>query len=61
MKEEWTREAQAEITRLRAQRDQLVVTIRDYLSEYDNPVPDAIFRSVLRDRLRKLAAVEEKP
>lgn len=25
-----------------------------YLSEFDNPVPDALYRKTLRDRLRKL-------
>jgi hypothetical protein len=32
-----------------------------YLSEIDNPVPDAIYRKTLRDRLRKLVGAPDQP
>lgn len=34
--------------------------VLDYLSEYDNPVPDAVYRKTLRDRLRSLSGAPEE-
>jgi hypothetical protein len=42
------KDAADEIERLRA-------AILDYISEYENPVPDAIYRRILRTRLYELA------
>lgn len=38
--------------------DRLRRAVVDYLSEVDNPVPDALYRNVLRNRLRELVGVE---
>jgi plasmid stabilization system protein ParE len=35
--------------------------ILDYLSECDNPVPDAMFRRTLRNNLRKIAEAPPEP
>lgn len=32
-----------------------------YLSEFDNPVPDVVYRKTLRDRLRKLVGAPDQP
>jgi hypothetical protein len=41
--------------------DQLRKTVLDYLSEIDNPVPDATMRMILRDRLRALTGAPDDP
>jgi len=41
--------------------DQLKKTILDYLSEIDNPVPDATMRLILRDKLRALTGAPRDP
>lgn len=41
--------------------EQLKQTVRDYLSEIDNPVPDATMRLILRDRLRALTGAPDDP
>ena len=41
--------------------EQLKKTVLDYLSEIDNPVPDAAMRMILRDRLRALTGAPDDP
>lgn len=41
--------------------DQLRQTVLDYLSEIDNPVPDATMRLILRDKLRALTGAPDDP
>ena len=41
--------------------DQLVRAVLDYLSEIDNPVPDATMRMILRDRLRAMTGAPDDP
>jgi hypothetical protein len=33
----------------------------DYLSEFDNPVPDGLYRRVLRERMRELSGAPAAP
>jgi hypothetical protein len=35
--------------------------ISAYLSEFDNPVPDAVYRKTLRDHLRRLVGAPPQP
>lgn len=41
--------------------EQLVKAVLDYLSEIDNPVPDATMRMIRRDRLRALTGAPSDP
>ena len=49
---------QLKIEDLQAEVKRLIDLIREYKSEYDNPVPDYMYRSNLRKRL--FAAVEDQ-
>lgn len=46
---------------LQAENTALREAVWAYLSEFDNPVPDAVYRKVLRDRLRKLVGAPDQP
>ena len=39
----------------------LADAVREYISEYDNPVPDYNYRRTLRNRLRELAGCPAEP
>lgn len=40
----------------------LLETVKKLLSEHDNPVPDGMYRKVLRDQLKAIVAeIEGKP
>lgn len=40
---------------MQAEIDALRKAMLDYLSEYDNPVPDVMHRRTLRDHMRKVS------
>lgn len=46
---------------MQAEIDALRKAMLDYLSEFDNPVPDAMYRKVLRDHMRKVAGAPAEP
>lgn len=53
-----------EITEIVGQPDKhetLRQAVLDYISEYDNPVPDALHRRTLRNRLRELVGAPDEP
>lgn len=43
------------------ENSELRAAVWAYLSEFDNPVPDMMYRKTLRDRLRKLVGAPEQP
>lgn len=51
-KQEW--ENSDGIPALRTSASELVTAVRDYLREFDNPVPDYVLRRQLRERMAKI-------
>ncbi len=47
--------------RIVAESELLPKAVLAYLSEYDNPVPDAVYRAGLRDHLRTLVGAPPAP
>lgn len=41
--------------------EKLRKAVRDYISEYDNPVPDYALRRSLRNQLRELSGAPAEP
>lgn len=41
--------------------EKLKQAVLDYISEFDNPVPDPTYRRVLRNRLRELTGAPPEP
>lgn len=41
--------------------EQIKEAVRDYISEFDNPVPDAVHRRFLRNRLRCMVGAPVEP
>lgn len=41
--------------------DELRYAVLAYLSEFDNPIPDAVYRKQLRDHLRSLTGAPRDP
>lgn len=41
--------------------ERLQKAVLDYLSEFDNPVPDGMYRRALRNRLREMTGAPAEP
>lgn len=60
--ESWWEDHDGQSLVIDAQRAaKLILAVRDYLSESDNPVPDASYRRILRNRLRPLVDAPPEP